>query len=531
MSSLTGTVRLIRFTLRRDRVSLPVWVLAIALSVLGSVASFAETYPEAADRQARAGVLEGGAATLFVGPGYGTDDYTFGAMTANEMLPMTAIAVALMSIFLVVRHTRAEEESGRTELVRATVTGRHASTAATLIVVGGANVLVFAILATGLPSSLEGLSSSGSVAFAAALLGVGLVFTGIAAFVAQLTVGARSAIGISTMVMGALYLLRSVGDITGSFLTWLSPFGWALEMKSYVDERWWPLALPLVATAALVTAAIAIGARRDVGAGIIGDRAGAAEGSRWLGTPFGLALRLQRGSLIAWGASLFLLGLLYGGIAQEASSLYEDIEALDDYLARVGGGDAADQFIALSAFISALIAVGFAIQSALRLRVEEAALRAEPVLATPVGRRRWAQSHLAVALIGSTVLLLLLGLGLGVSRAISADDAGQLPRLTGTTLAYAPALWVFVGLAAALFGIAPRLASVSWAFLALIAFVGFIGPMLQVPDWLYDLSPLEHISRLPAADLNVMPVFVLTALAAALVALGLVAFRRRDLAT
>jgi ABC-2 type transport system permease protein len=160
-SALAGTGTLIRFILRRDRVRIPVWVLAIAFSVLGSVASFADTYPTAADRQARADVMDNAVAKLFTGPGHGLDNYTYGAMTANEMLPITAVAVALMSIFLVVRHTRAEEETGRADLVRATVVGRHATTAATVTVVGGANVLLCALLTVGLPASLEGLSTTG----------------------------------------------------------------------------------------------------------------------------------------------------------------------------------------------------------------------------------------------------------------------------------------------------------------------------------------------------------------------------------
>jgi ABC-2 type transport system permease protein len=529
VTSLTGTARLIRFTLRRDRVRLPVWTLAIGLSILGSVSSFATTYPTAADRAARAAVLDSGVARLFVGPGYGADNYTFGAMTANELLPSAAIAVALMSIFLIVRHTRAEEESGRAELVRATMVGRHAPLAAALTVVGAAHLFLFAILAAGLPGALEGLSTVGSVAFAASLLGVGLVFAGVAALVAQLTISARSALGIAAVVVGATYLIRAVGDMGDSILPWFSPFGWATETRSYVDERWWPLALSAAATCSLVAAAVAIDRRRDVGAGIIADRPGATVAAPGLRSPVGLALRLQRASLIAWGVPMFLLGLFYGAIAQDAGALYEDVDALQDYASRVGAADPVDQFLALSTFISALIAVGFAIQSVLRLRTEESAQRAEPVLATRASRDRFMWSHLGIALVGSTALLLVLGLGFGISAAISSDDAWELPRMIAASVAYAPALWVFVGLAGALFGVAPRFAGAVWAVLGGIAFVGFLGPLLQLPDWVFEVSPLEHVPRLPVADFDVAPELVLTVIAGALAAAGSVGFRRRDL--
>jgi ABC-2 type transport system permease protein len=529
MRTTAGTGRLIRFTLRLDRVRLPVWILAIAFTVLGSVSSFAATYPTAASRQARAAVLDSGIARLFVGPGYGSADYTFGAMTANELLPFTAVAVALMSVFLVVRHTRTEEESGRAELVRATAVGRHAPLAAALVVVALAQVVLFVILALGLPAALEGLSSTGSVAFAAALLGVGLVFEGVAAVVAQLTVGARAALGISAIAVGGTYLVRAVGDMTDTFLPWLSPFGWATEMRAYVDERWWPVGLSLLAAAGLIAAATAIARHRDLGAGIIADRPGAAEAAPRLRTPTALARRLQRASFVAWLVPMFLLGLLYGSIAQDAASFYEDVDALRDYVARLGAAAPIDQFLALSTFITALIAVGFTIQSALRLRTEESEHRAEPVLAARVGRSRWMRSHLTVALVGSAAMLLASGLGFGLATAIQTGDAGDVPRLVGASLVYAPALWVFVGVAAALFGAVPRWAGLAWAVLGAIAFIGFLGPLLQLPDWLYQLSPLEHVPSMPIADFDIVPELVLTAIAAALLIVGLAAFRRRDL--
>jgi ABC-2 type transport system permease protein len=518
-----------RLALRRDRIRIPVWVLAIGLSVMGSVASFAQTYPTAADRQTRAEVIDTPLARLFVGPGFGSDDYTYGAMTANELLPITSVAVALMSTFLVVRHTRAEEEDGRADLVRAAAVGRHATAAAALAVVLGAEVVLGALLTIGLPASLDGLSTRGSLAFAAALVGVGFVAAAVALVVAQLVVGARAGIGATAIVLGAAYLVRAIGDMGGGPLSWLSPFGWATELRAYVDERWWTLLLPLAATVVLTAAALAISARRDVGSGLIADRPGPASASPRLAGPFGLALRLQRASLGWWTACLFLLGLLYGSFAERAGDLYRDVSALDDYLARIGAADPADQYLALTLFVSALIAAGFAVQSVLRLRGEELATRADTVLATPVSRARWVASHLVPALGGSVALLAAYGFGAGTSRAISTGDATQLPRLLGAALAYVPALWVFAGLATALFGLVPRAVGAAWAAVAAFAFVGFIGPVLHLPGWVHDLSPVEHVPRLPVADASVLPLVVLTLVAAGLVALGVVGAERRQI--
>jgi ABC-2 type transport system permease protein len=531
VSSYTGTPTLLRFVLRNDRVRIPVWVLGIGLSVMGSVASFASTYPTAADRQARADVLSTPVASLFVGPGFGLDNYTFGAMTAHELLPLTSLAAALMSIFLVVRHTRAEEETGRTDLVRATEVGRQAGLAAALIAVVGANLVLGVLLAVGLPLSLDGLSAAGSIAFAGAVVGVGLVFAGVAALTAQLTVSARAAAGAASIAMGAAYVLRAVGDMGNGVLSWLSPFGWATESRAYVQERWWVMVLPVGATIVLIGVAFAVNARRDVGAGLLADRPGPATAPSSLRSSVGLAWRLQRVTLAWWAASLFLLGLVYGGVAEQAGKLYENVSSISKYLARIGASDAPDQYLALALFISALVAAGFAIQSTLRLRSEEVADRAEPLLATPVSRDGFVTSHLLMAMVGSVVLMLACGLGMGISHAVSINDAGEIPRLMGAGLVYAPGLWVFAAFAVALFGLVPRATAAAWIALGVLAFIGFLGPLLKLPDWMFDLSPIEHVPRLPVADFSLGPVLLLTLVAAALTAAGIVGFRHREVGT
>jgi ABC-2 type transport system permease protein len=531
VSSLAGTWPLVRFVLRRARVRLTVWIVSIAVVVLGSVSSFATTYPTAADRAARIRVISGSAAaSLFVGPGYGADDYTYGAMTANELLPLTALVAGLMSIFLVVRHTRAEEEEGRAELVRSAMVGRRAAAAAALIELLGANLVLCLLLAAGLPAALDGLDTTGSLAFAAAVAAVGCVFAAVALVAAQLTVSARAALGLSSIVLAALYLLRALADIVGAgAVAWLSPFGWASNLRAYVDERWWPLALFAALTAALVAVAWRILAHRDLGAGIVADRPAAARGSTWLRSPLALALRLQRTSLIAWGASLLALAAVYGSIATQASTLVNDVDTLKDYYQRTGAGPAVDQYLAAVLMICALLAAAFAIQAANRARAEETATHLEAVLATPVSRARWLASQLAVALGGGLAMLGGIGLGMGAAYAISGGDAGQLPRCIGAALAYAPAVWVFAGLAALLFGVLPRATAWTWAVFAAVALLDFLGPLLKPPGWVYDLSPFDRTPSLPAERFAVAPLLGLTALAAVLLAAGLAGFRRRDL--
>ena len=524
MSRFVATPRLVRFTLRRDRLRIPVWILGIGLTVLGSVASFKSSYPTAADRETRAAIVDNAVVKLFTGPGYGLAHYTFGAMTA--------LAVGLMNIFLVVRHTRAEEESERAEIVRATAVGRLAPTTAALCVVVGADLAVGALLTLGLPAILHDLSIEGSLAFAAAVVGVGFVFGAVALVAAQLAVSARGALGVSTMVLGAWYLLAAFGNITGvRALSWLSPFGWASEMRAYVDERWWPLALALTTTIALLAVAARVASQRDLGAGLIADRPGPPNAALWLDNPFGVAFRLQRTSVWWWSVSVGFLGAVYGSITEQAGKLYHDVGSLEKYSSHIGASNAIDEYRALTLYIAVLVAGGFAVQAALRPRGEEAASRADPVLSTPVSRARWAGGHVAVALGGGFAALFLIGLGMGVADAISVGDVGQLPRTIGAALTYSPALWVLSGFAFALFGLVPRATGAAWIVLGGVAFVGFFGPLLQLPHWIYELSPMEHVPRLPVASFSLAPLAVLLLVAIALLAAGFGGLYRRDIRT
>src|SRR6266542_2733529 len=96
-------------------------------------------------------------------------------------------------------------------------------------------------------------------------------------------------------------------------------------------------------------------------------------------------------------------------------------------------------------------------------------------------------------------------------------------------LVQVPAVLVLSGIAMALFGLLPRLASVSWAALAVSAFLVLIGPMLRLSHWLLDVAPFSHIPKVPGADVSATPLAWLLGIAVVLAAAGLAGFRRRDL--
>ncbi|MBE0429034.1 MAG: ABC transporter permease [Thermoleophilia bacterium] len=531
MKSLVGAGRVIWLILRRDRFLLFLWIAALALTPLMFASAFQELYPTAEQRQAFVATSGRNPSFLLLfGPIF---DSSIGALTAWRSAPVVVL-VGLASLLTVIRHTRVEEETGRRELLGSTVVGRHSQLASALIVTFGANLALAALLALGMIGM--GHPPVGSIAFGLSLAAVGWVFAAVGSVTAQLTESSAAARGIAIGALGLSYLLRAVGDVGEegsrlSWLSWLSALGWAQRVRAYAGERWWILALALGFVVILVFAAMLLSSRRDVGAGVLRPRLGPAAAPPWLRGPMSLAWRLHRNTLFAWIAGFAVFGVMYGGVADNVVTLLGDSPQLRLIFERIGGTAAlVDAFFAGIMGIFALAASAYAVQAALRLRVEETALRAEPVLATSVRRLSWAAGHLIFAVIGPVVLLAVAGFTSGMTYGlISGDLSHQLPRVLAAAMVQLPAVWVLVGISVALFGLLPRLSAVSWGALALFLLIGQVGPVMQLSQWILDLSPFTHVPNLPGGELSMAPLALLFGVGAGLTAAGLTGLARRDI--
>ena len=101
------------------------WILGIWLLYLSqawSVEGLYSTPDELAD--AADAAADNTALIAMAGPARALD--TIGGQVAWQAAAFGAIAAGLMSMFVIGRHTRAEEESGRDELIRAAAVGRYA---------------------------------------------------------------------------------------------------------------------------------------------------------------------------------------------------------------------------------------------------------------------------------------------------------------------------------------------------------------------------------------------------------------------
>ncbi|MFC5746380.1 ABC transporter permease [Actinomadura rugatobispora] len=533
MTALVGTGGMVRLILRRDRFLLPIWILFLAVMPLNFVVASKELYPTAAEQLSYARTTGNNPTFLAL---YGPLHDTGIGGIVGQRSGFIPVMIALICALTVIRHTRTEEEAGRRELLGATVLGRGAALAAALLVTFVASALIGVILTLGMTG--QDLGFGGALALGLQFALAGWVFAGVAGVAAQISEGAGAARGIAVTVLGASFVVRLAADVGGagnglSWLSWLSPLGWGTRLGAFGDERWWVAALPLALTLVLVVAAGMLSARRDVGAGLVPPKPGPAAASPGLRGPFSLAWRLHSRPLLAWLAGFAALGMVFGGVAGGVEQMLEENPDLKEIFDLIGGsGGIVDIYFSSIMGMTGLLAAGYAVSATLRLRTEETALRAEPLLATPLGRIRWAASHLAFALLGSAAALLVGGLATGLTHGIDEGDVGgQVPKLVGAALAQLPAVWLIAAVTVAFFGLLPRFSSAGWGALAVAAVLMLFGGALQADQWLMDISPFTHIPKLPGADVTATPLLWLTAAVLALGAAGLTGFRRRDLTT
>lgn len=535
---------LLRFRLRRDRWQLTVWGVVHFLLAYMVVSAVNTTYGTAVERANTVKVMMvTPAILLFRGTPQGTSAGDFMALLG---LTFIALIVAFQSTFLVVRHTRAEEALGQTETIVSTAAGRMAPSYAVIALGVIANVIATVALTIG--CLVGGLPAGGSWLFGAGCGMVGLSFVGVAFLLAQLFPASRSANGWAAAIAVLAYVVRGIGDAAGtahlSTLTltpawpiWLSPIGWAQRTLPWSDHsRAWPLLLGLATFVVLTGLALVVQDRRDVGAGIFAERKGRATASAWLGGAVGLALRLQRGALIAWIAAVLagalLLGSLSGAMIDQLQTAGTGVtNALNEIGGGSGGsggagGSMLQAFANIGAIFSGLLASAICVQGAMRLRQEEAASGLDNVLAGATGRARWLLSFVVVTAVGAAVSLVLGGL---VAGAVAGDKGGGFGTWFGAIVWELPAVLVFLGIVTFVFAIWPGgTIGIGWAIFGLGAIFGLFGPLFGLPQWARNLAPFAHTPAVALPDPSYAGGWVMALIAVALVAASVYLFRMRD---
>lgn len=468
------------------------------------------------------------AVVLFYGKAY--DLLTVGGYSAWRTGGILAIMAAVFGLLAAVRALRAEEDSGRAELVLASSVSRRSAYAGSLSAIASGLALLW--LASWLGSMLGGLPAGGSAYLALAIVSVVPVFVGIGALTSQFAPTRRIALELGGVAVALAFLLRVIADTsTGlGWLRWATPLGWAEALRPFTGSEPLVLLLPLAAGAALLGIAAALADTRDIGAGLLASQDTSRPRFGLLSSPTAHALRSERASLLVWLGAVGAFALIIGVISKSISSAGIS-KQLQDEFAKLGTGSVVTPtgYIGFSFIFFVLVLSLFGCSQVAAARHEESDERLETVLALPVGRRQWLGGRLWLASAAAIVISLSCGLFAWVGAA-SQGVGLSLPRMLEAGANCLPVALLFLGIAALAYAVVPRASSGIAYGLVTVAFLWeLFGSLFGAPTWLVHLTPFAHVGAVPAQSLRVLPAMIMVGAGAVCAAASLVAFTRRDL--
>jgi ABC-2 type transport system permease protein len=531
---------LYRQRLRRDGVQLVLWIGGTALLAYAAYTGVQDSFGTEQDRQSLLiAAIANPVILLFRGLPSGASE---GAFIAFLIVPFLCMLAAFMSSFLAVRHTRMDEEAGRADLVGGTPAARMLPTVATIVHGLVANLALAALTAMAL--IVAGLEVAGSLVLGTAAGVVGVFFLGVGLFAAQFMRTSRGANTVSVTVLLVTYLLAGMGNALGtpsddlqrmesSWLTWLSPFGWAENSRPFADDELWPLLLCKVLGLALAVAAVVLQSTRDVGSSFIAERVGRVHARPALRSTTSLVWRLSAGSIIGWAVGGALAGLLATTLASVVQEIGADNPAIEAILEQIASQQGSIEQGVLTTFfvMIGILAACAGVQTITRARQEETHGTAELVLATPVDRVRWLADFIVV---GFAAIVIILAAGLGAAAlgiALNDSDPDLYRGAVTVALGQVAAATVFVVVTALVFVIAPRgTIAIGWSIVLLAAVVGLFGPIFGMPESVTWLSPVAA-APIPVSDgVDVRGLWWLLGAIAVASTAALALMRRRELA-
>ena len=521
--SATGLRVMLAIQWRTHRRGTLIWMFVLIAMMIGAAGGVAGIYttPEQIHSYAQA-VTAGDALVAINGRVEGID--SLGGIIQDEFGFLAAFLLPFLGISLVAQTTRHEEASGRLETVLAGQVARHVPALAGLLLASAA--IFFTTVAFDLGLVAFGVPATGAILYAASLGALAFVFAGLAAVLAQVTLHSRGIYMWGLLVLAGAYVLRGVGDVTDTWITWLSPLGWAEKAAPFGPMRWWTLLIPLVIGGLLASTAIVVAGRRDLGSSLVRGGGGPARATTWLRNPLGLAAHIHRPAALGWLAGAVILAGMMGALAQQFIDAVAGNPAMAEAIG-MSGTQPQDGLVAVTQLYVAIIATGYVVQAVSSLRGEESSGRLEVRLSGTLSRTRWLAAHGLVIVIGLIVIVVASSVVLATGMALSLGDAVPIDRILGAGLAYLPAELLLGALALALFGVLPRAFAAAWAAFAFVAFIAFLGPGLDLAGWLLDLAPTTHVGNPPVGAVQALLLVVLSGITSILGVTAAVGFRRR----
>lgn len=527
--NFSKTAQLIHFMFKRERINSTLWIIGlVALTVLVAIA-FENMYSTPEELLGMAETMKNPAMIAMVGPVFG-ETYTLGAMMSQMMLLFTGIAVATMSIFIVIKHTRADEESGRFELIRSRPVGKLADIKATMSVVFIVNLIMAVLIAIGLAIlNIDSMDLTGSIVYGASIGVIGIFFASIAALAAQISSTRSGAYTISFIALAVMYIMRAIGDAGSNFLAYISPLGLFMHGAPYVYNVWWPLIIIFVISILINLVVFILKSKRDLGEGLIAAKKGRSDAKNSLLSPMGLSLKLLRGMLIGWFITMFVFGASYGSIFGDLESFLEGNEMMQQIFLSNTDFTFAEQFLTTLLVMYSMFITVPVLLILNKIRTEEKKGRIEHLYTKPIARRKVFANYILITLVSSIIMMTLFVVGLWAAAYTVMAEPLLLTTALAAGLVYLPAIWVMMGLAAFLIGNAPKRFNLIWYYAAGAFVVLYIGRMLNFPEWLDKLFPFAYVPQVPVEHFEIMPLIILTALANILFMAAMRGYEKRDI--
>ncbi len=526
--AVAGFRPLLLVSLHQDARRIAPWIVLISALSVSSIIAFPIVFPDPADRAELAATIGANPALALVfGPAL--DLSTADGFNAWRAGQLGAFFAGLMAIFVVIRNSRADEDSGQAELLASGVMGRETRLGVALAMAVIASVLLGIVATTA--TVIAGGTVTDSVFLAATWTASGCMFAAVAAVTAQLGSDARSANSLAVAFLGAAYIVRGFVDSSGGsdWALWLTPFGWLERVRPAVDNLVGPLLICLAFTLLVAALAFWLHARRDYGMGLIPPRPGPARGVG-MTNPWGLALRLNRGALVSWLLAFAVLGGVFGVLATSIGEVLLENPAV---AAALGAGQVTQEQLLFAFLVTILSLVGiiaavFGVGIVMRMYAEETEWRADPLLAGSLARWRHLASNAVVALVAPAVAMLVAGTVIG-GVAAAREPAITASEVVWQATATIPAVWVLVALALGAVGARPAVRLVGWLAVVATFALTILGPIFELDERVLGLSPMWHVPDVAASPVDWSGLGWLVLFAGLFTAVAFAGYRRRDI--
>ena len=515
-----------RLTLKDTRFRIFWWIFGIASLTLMMPPAFHELYPTQADRDVLKATMENPAVIAMTGP-IQEGDYTLGVMFSHEMAVFMAVVIGLFNVMVANFQSRRKEDDGLLEVVLSRNITRSGIFASQVLVGILMNAILALVLFGGLQSfGYESMETAGNFLYAAQTFAFGLFFYGLTLLMAQMLPSADWTFGIMLSVLLLGYAYRAATDVAAPVLSVVSPYNWISRLSMYSgNEAGW--LVPFILGPVFLFAAWLLFRNRDLGDSVIRLEAG--RRSRNIRSHLRLAFTLSRTLIISWLAGMLLIGASYGSILGDLESFIGDNEMFRQ-MAGEGEGSLTSQFVGTLMVIVTIIGLVPPLMVIGKLLKEERRTHLEYLGTLNISRMKMMGDYLILSLSAGFLSLFLANAGM-YAASIGVEDIGlTFSDYVASALNYFPAVLLFIGLSAFLIGLHHRLHALVWLYLLYNFFVSYLGQLLGLEDMYRILTPFHYLNETPGEAVDLPACLAVGGVGLVLMAIGLILFRKRDLA-